>query len=338
MSSSPATASSPGTMPAPAPAVAPRPGLRRLLDRPGHRAVRRAAIASLVVNMGLVATGGAVRLTDSGLGCPTWPHCLNGTTHPPTAYHHWIELGNRWLISILFTVGVVTVLVAMRQRPRRRDVVRLSWLLLGAVPLQAVLGGITVLTHLNPWVVMLHFLASMGMVAVATALVRRASEGDGPPAVVAPLLLRRLVYGLAAVVAGVLALGTIVTGSGPHAGDETAKRTGLDPVQITQLHADAVFLLVGLTVALVVALAVVGAPKQLEKAARLLLVAELAQGVIGYVQYFTQLPSGLVELHLVGATVIAAAATWLCLSLRERGADDEPTSTADRAATVVVTR
>ncbi len=101
--------------------------------------------------MGLVATGGAVRLTDSGLGCPTWPHCLGGTRHPPTAYHHWIELGNRWLISILFAVGVATVLVALRQLPRRRDVVRLSWLLLGAVPLQAVLGGITVLTHLNPW-------------------------------------------------------------------------------------------------------------------------------------------------------------------------------------------
>lgn len=325
MSSSPATASSPGTVPVPGLASAPRGGLRRLLERPGPATVRRAAIASLVVNMGLVATGGAVRLTDSGLGCPTWPHCLNGTAHPPTAYHHWIELGNRWLISILFAVGLLTVLAVLRQQPRRPDLVRLAWLLLGAVPLQAVLGGITVLTHLNPWVVMLHFLASMAMVAVATLLVRRAGEGDAAPVTVAPLLLRRLVLGLAALVGVVLVLGTIVTGSGPHAGDETAKRTGLDPVLVTQLHADAVFLLVGLTVALVVALAVVGTPWRVQKAARWLLAAELAQGVIGYVQYFTKLPSGLVELHLIGATTIAVATTWLWLSLRERTTGDAGT-------------
>jgi cytochrome c oxidase assembly protein subunit 15 len=269
--------------------------------------------------MALVATGGAVRLTDSGLGCPTWPHCLGGTTHPPTAYHHWIELGNRWLISILFAVGVATVLIAMRQRPRRPDVVRLAWLLLGAVPLQAVLGGITVLTHLNPWVVMLHFLASMAMVAVATLLVRRTGEGDAPAVPATHVLLRRLVYGLAGIVAVVLVLGTVVTGSGPHAGDETAKRTGLDAAGVTQLHADAVILLVGLTVALVVALGVAATPWRVEKAARWLLVTELAQGVIGYVQYFTKLPSGLVELHLIGATTVAAATAWLCLSLRDRG-------------------
>jgi cytochrome c oxidase assembly protein subunit 15 len=274
--------------------------------------------------MGLVATGGAVRLTDSGLGCPTWPHCLGGTRHPPTAYHHWIELGNRWLISILFIVGVLTVLVAMRQRPRRPDVVRLAWLLLCAVPLQAVLGGITVLTHLNPWVVMLHFLASMAMVAVATLLVRRTGEGDGPPVAVTHLLLRRLVYGLSGLVGAVLVLGTVVTGSGPHAGDETAKRTGLDPVLVAQLHADAVFLLVGLTVALVVALGIGAIPWRVQKAARWLLATELAQGVIGYVQYFTKLPSGLVELHLIGATTIAAATAWLCLSLRDRGAAPSP--------------
>src|SRR4051812_5032424 len=302
----------------PAPALPTR--LAWLRERPGPRVVRGAAIATLVANMALVATGGAVRLTDSGLGCPTWPHCLTAKAHAPTAYHHWIELGNRLLITVLIAIGLLMLTVALRSRPRRRDVVRLSWVLLGAVPLQAVLGGITVLTHLNPWVVMLHFLASMAMVAAATLLVRRTGEGDGPPVPVAPVLLRRLVYGLSALVGAVLVLGTIVTGSGPHAGDETAKRTGLDPVLVTQLHADAVFLLVGLTVALVVVLAVVATPWRVEKAARWLLAAELAQGVIGYVQYFTKLPSGLVELHLVGATIIAAATTWLCLSLRDRAA------------------
>ncbi len=280
--------------------------------------MRRAAVATLIANMALGATGGAVRLTDSGLGCPTWPRCLGSTAHAPTAYHHWIELGNRLLISVLLAVGVVTLVTALLSRPRRADLVRLSWLMLGAVPLQAVLGGITVLTHLNPWVVMLHFLASMLMVATATLLVRRAGEGDEPAQSVTLPLLRTLVYGLAALVAVVLVLGTVVTGSGPHAGDETAKRNGLDPVLVTQLHADSVFLLVGLTVALVVTFAAMRAPAPVNRAVRLLLAVELSQGVVGYLQYFTGLPTGLVEVHLIGATAIAAATTWLALSLRVR--------------------
>jgi cytochrome c oxidase assembly protein subunit 15 len=284
------------------------------------------AIATLVTNIALVATGGAVRLTDSGLGCPTWPNCLGGTPHPPTPYHHWIELGNRLLITVLTAVGVAMILVAVRARPRRRDVVVLSCVMLGAVPLQAVLGGITVLTHLNPWVVMVHFLASMAMIAVATVLLRRTGEGDQPPVRWTHPLVRRLVYALGAVVAAVLMLGTVVTGSGPHAGDVTAKRTGLDPQNVTQLHADAVFLLVGLTIALVVALAAIEAPSRVCRAARLLLAAELAQGVVGYVQYFTKLPSGLVEVHLVGAASIAALMTWLVVSLRDRGAVPETES------------
>jgi cytochrome c oxidase assembly protein subunit 15 len=284
----------------------------------GASTMRRLAVATLVANMALVATGGAVRLTDSGLGCPTWPKCLNGAAHQPTAYHHAIELGNRLLITVLLAIGVATLFAALLSRPRRRSVVRLSWLLLGAVPLQAVLGGITVLTHLNPWVVMLHFLASMLMVAAATLLVRRTGEGDAPPQLLTLPLLRNLVYGLAALVGVVLVLGTIVTGSGPHAGDETAKRNGLDPVQITQLHADAVFLLVGLTAALVVTLTALRAPTSVSRAARLLLGLELAQGVVGYVQYFTGLPAGLVEIHLVGATCTAAAMAWLALSIRTR--------------------
>ncbi|BEP15643.1 hypothetical protein acdb102_39540 [Acidothermaceae bacterium B102] len=300
--------------------------------------MRVAAIATLVANMALVATGGAVRLTDSGLGCPTWPHCLTGgTAHAPTAYHHWIELGNRMLITVLITIGVATVVVAMRSSPRRRDVVRLSWLLLGAVPLQAVLGGITVLTHLNPWVVMVHFLASMVMVAAATLLLRRTGEGDHPTQSLVLPLLRSLVYGLAALVGVVLVLGTVVTGSGPHAGDVTAKRNGLDPVLITQLHADAVMLLVGLTVALVVVFRAVKAPAQVNTAVRRLLAVELAQGVVGYVQYFTKLPSGLVEVHLVGATATAALTAWLVYSLRDRGPLLSPWTARDPAPEEVVT-
>src|SRR4051794_27233684 len=301
----------------PAPTLPTR--LARLRERPGPRVVRGAAIATLVANMALVATGGAVRLTDSGLGCPTWPHCLTAKAHAPTAYHHWIELGNRLLITVLIAIGLLMLTVALRARPRRPDVVRLSWLLLAAVPLQAVLGGITVRTHLNPWVVMIHFLASMLMVAAAVLLLRRTSEGDQPAQTLVLPLLQRLVYGLGGLVALVLVLGTVVTGSGPHAGDATAKRNGLDPVLITQLHADAVMLLVGLTVALVVVFRAVRAPAPVNTAVRRLLAVELAQGVVGYVQYFTKLPSGLVEVHLVGATATAALTAWLVYSLRDRG-------------------
>jgi heme a synthase len=294
--------------------------LAALRQRPSTLTMRRAAIATLVANMALVATGGAVRLTDSGLGCPTWPHCETaGTAHPPTAYHHWIELGNRMLISVLIAIGVATVAIALRSRPRRPDVVLLSWLLLGAVPLQAVLGGITVLTHLNPWVVMVHFLASMVMVAAATLLLRRTGEGDQDEQPLILPLLRRLVYGLSALVGVVLVLGTVVTGSGPHAGDVTAKRNGLDPVLVTQLHADSVMVLVGLTVALTVVFAAVRAPAHVNTAVRRLLAIELAQGVVGYVQYFTGLPSGVVEVHLIGATTTAALTAWLVFSLRDRG-------------------
>jgi heme a synthase len=223
------------------------------------------------------------------------------------------------------------LIVALRARPRRPDVVRLSWLLLAAVPLQAVLGGITVRTHLNPWVVMIHFLASMAMVAAAVLLLRRTSEGDQPAQTLVLPLLQRLVYGLGGLVAAVLVLGTIVTGSGPHAGDATAKRNGLDPVLITQLHADGVMLLVGLTVALVVVLSAVRAPAPVNTAVRRLLAVELAQGVVGYVQYFTKLPSGLVEVHLIGATATTALTAWLIFSLRDRGPLESPYAPGDAA-------
>ena len=126
-------------------------------------------------------------------------------------------------------------------------------------------------------------------------------------------------------------LGTVVTGSGPHAGDATAKRNGLDPVLITQLHADAVMLLVGLTVALVVVFRAVRAPAPVNTAVRRLLAVELAQGVVGYVQYFTKLPSGLVEVHLIGATATAALTAWLVWSLRDRGPLESPYRAGDPA-------
>jgi cytochrome c oxidase assembly protein subunit 15 len=180
---------------------------------------------------------------------------------------------------------------------------------------QAVLGGITVLTGLNPWIVAGHFLLSSVLVAVATVLWLRSREpGVGQLVVRRPIPL--LVRGIAAVTGLVLVIGTVVTGSGPHSGDPKAGRTGLDPALVSQLHADVVFLLIGLTVALLVALYATDSPGRVRRAARDLLIVELAQGVIGYVQYFTHLPIVLVLFHMLGAVLITAFAARLVWSVR----------------------
>jgi cytochrome c oxidase assembly protein subunit 15 len=280
------------------------------------RWMRPAAIASLVANIGIVVTGGVVRLTGSGLGCPTWPRCKGASFVPHRAMgiHGTIEFSNRMLTFAVAAVAIATFVVAWRYG--RASVLRLALLLAVGVPAQAVIGGISVLTDLNPWVVSLHLLVSLAMVCLATALLRRVGEGDGPPRLVVPTgaaWLARAVF-----VSGwvVLYVGTVVTGSGPHAGDANAPRNGLDPQALSQLHADVVFLLVGLSVAAVL-LSLAG-PPLVRRAAVMLLVVELAQGTIGFVQYFTGLPVVLVAFHLLGAALLAAAMTWLLLSVRDR--------------------
>jgi heme a synthase len=277
--------------------------------------VSRVALANAVANGAIVVTGGAVRLTDSGLGCPTWPRCTGNSLVPTRelAVHGAIEFSNRMITFVLTVVAVATVVAVFRSV--RRDLRVLAVVSLLGIPAQAVLGGITVLTKLNPWWVAGHFLLSSVLVAVATLLWLRSREPG-----VGQLLVRRpvaaLVSGIAAAAAAVLAVGTVVTGSGPHAGDAHSPRTGLDPEQVAQLHADLVFLLVGLTVALLVALAATDAPGRVRRAARDLLVVELAQGVIGFVQYFTHLPVVLVLVHMLGAVLITAYTTRLVWAVR----------------------
>ena len=190
------------------------------------------------------------------------------------------------------------------------------------IPAQAVLGGVTVLTGLNPWTVAAHFLLSMAIIAVTVALAWRAARPDGPARPVLGRELTWLVRAVVAVVALVLALGTVVTGSGPHAGDEAAARTGFDPETVSQLHADAVMLLVGLTVAAVLWLRAAGAPAEVRRAGAVLLGVELAQGLVGFVQYFTGLPVLLVGAHLIGACLVWIAAVRLLLATRTRAAGD----------------
>jgi len=273
------------------------------------------ALINVVANALLVVTGGAVRLTGSGLGCPTWPTCTDASLVPTKelAGHGVIEFGNRTL-TFLLTITAVAVLVVV-WRSARRDLRMLAVLSFLGIPVQAALGGITVLTGLNPWIVAGHFLLSMVIVAIATTLWLRSTEpGVGQLVVRRPIPL--LVTGIAVVTGAVLAIGTVVTGSGPHSGDPKAGRTGFDPELVSQLHADVVFLLIGLTVALLVALYATDSPGRVRRAARDLLIVELAQGVIGYVQYFTGLPIAVVLLHMLGAALITVAAARLVWSIR----------------------
>ena len=284
------------------------------------RWMRPAAIASLVVNIGIVVTGGVVRLTGSGLGCPSWPRCSGRSfvPHRELGIHGAVEFSNRMLTFVLVVVAVATFVVALSYG--RRSVLWLSVVLALGVPAQAVIGGISVLTDLNPWVVSLHLLVSLAMVGIAVAMIRRLEEGDGPARLLVPPGVAWLAR--AAFVVGwlVLYVGTVVTGSGPHAGDASSARNGLDPEKLSQLHTDLVFLLLGLTVAVVVMLRTLGTSPGALRAAVTLLLVELAQGVVGFVQYFTGLPVAVVVVHLLGAALVSAAMTWLLVAVRERSA------------------
>ncbi|GAA2585958.1 COX15/CtaA family protein [Winogradskya consettensis] len=284
--------------------------------------LRRLALASLIANIALVVTGAAVRLTSSGLGCPTWPKCTDESyvTTPEMGVYGVIEFGNRVLGILLGVIALATFIAAMLRKPRRRSLVTLSLIAGLGIPGQGVIGGITVLTDLNPWVVGLHFLLSMALIAYTYALWQRTKEGDGDPR---PLVVRPLRHlaGLTALASiAVILVGVIVTGSGPHAGDAGAKRNGLDPQTIAQAHADLVMLLIGLSVALWFALRAANAPAAAVRAAGLLIVVELAQGLIGFVQYFTHLPVLLVGAHLLGAALVWTATLNMLWKLRERPA------------------
>jgi heme a synthase len=287
-------------------------GLPAILLRPvlGPHALRRWAVASLVANIVIVVTGALVRLTASGLGCPTWPRCTDQSyvSHPELGVHGAIEFGNRLLTFVLILVAVLTWVSALLYRDGGRPRRDLRWLTAGlalGIPAQAVIGGITVLTQLNPFVVALHLLTSMVLIALSVWLVRRSrgmqAAAAGPGAVVAVRAAFVLVW-------VAVWLGTVVTGSGPHAGDAGAARTGFDGALVTHLHAFAVYGAVAATLAALYLLR--------SRAAVLLLAVELLQAVVGITQYHLGLPVGLVLLHLVGASLAVAAATNLHLSVR----------------------
>ena len=356
----PVTSTTPTPPPAtssdtPPPRRTPRAAVATLdatLERLRPRWTGRAVVANLVAQIGIVVTGGAVRLTGSGLGCSTWPQCEPGRFapefHAEMGIHPLIEFGNRTLTGVLVVLAIAVALLAGRDFSRSRGYRAWAWAPIIGVTVQAVVGGITVLVDLHPAVVGSHFLLSMLLVAVSAWLLVRSREGDGP---VVPLVDRR-VRALTSVLVGVgavmITLGVVVTGAGPHSGDEeVGYRFAVDPYAMARVHALSVWAFVG-TLGVVLALLVrarravvatyhrvdgleqpargVVAPPATPDAARplraglVLLGVTLAQGLVGYVQLFTGLPIALVNLHMLGAALLTAVLTLFVGAQRRRTA------------------
>ena len=297
-------------------------------------------MTNVVGQIGIIVTGGAVRLTESGLGCSTWPQCEPGqftpAFHEATTLHPFIEFGNRTLTGVLGLIAVAVFLVMIADSSRSR-----GYRMLGLIPglgviAQAVIGGVVVLLDLHPGWVSLHFGVSAALVAFSLYLLHRSAEGDGPPRVVVPAGARVLAWALGVLTAVVVALGVVTTGAGPHSGDsEVGYRLALDPALMSAWHAAAVWVfLLALAAYLVVLYRADGGPERggdddapstrpdplarARQAAWLLVAVTLAQGVIGYVQYLTGLPIVLVAAHMLGAGLLIAGTTRVFLTTRMR--------------------
>jgi len=268
----------------------------------------------LVFQTGIVLTGAAVRITGSGLGCPTWPECTYGSYTPVAgqaegAFHAWIEFGNRLLTFLLLFAAVAVVIYAIRKS--RRDLLWRALLQVLGILGQGVIGGITVLTDLNPLAVASHFILSIFLIAGAVSIVAR---GRSPLISVRPTETKVKVLAQAQVLLTfvVIVIGTLVTGSGPHAGDLDAPRLKLDERAITWLHADAVIALLGVSLALLVLSEI---SPETKRRVKIFFGVTLLQGLIGYIQYVLGLPELLVIVHVLGSTLVWIASWKIWLSI-----------------------
>ena len=262
-------------------------------------------------------TGSVVRVTGSGLGCPTWPQCFPGSLvpqpHPEIAtLHQWIEFSNRLLVGLVGLIGLGCLVVSLLVRPRRPRLVLLAATMPAGVVVQAVLGGVTVLTGLTWWTVAVHFLVSMVLVWLAVLLIAAFGEGDAPPCWHLPGPLRGLLYTATTTLAALLIVGALVTAAGPHAGAVTTPRLAVGVPALAHLHADLLIGFLGLLVGLGFALRAGGVPGRTWLRYLALICVVLAQGTLGVVQYLAGVPDVLVSLHVLGAAsvVVAMAALW----------------------------
>jgi cytochrome c oxidase assembly protein subunit 15 len=284
-------------------------------------AYKRITLVALFALGFIIITGGAVRLTGSGLGCPDWPNCDNGRLVAPLEKHAMVEFVNRTVTGLVSVAVIVAVLASFRRRPYRKDLVWLSLGLVGGVLGQIVLGGLTVLFDLAPPLVMGHFLLSIAILADAVVLHWRAGQPDA--GAVAPLTpvapeVRALGRLVTAITALVVFLGTVVTAAGPHGGDEETPRLDVPLHRAAQIHGFSVVLLIGLVVTVLVLLRRSGAPAGDRRRGSVLLAVLLGQGAIGYVQYFTGVPALLVGFHIAGAVAVWSAAVRFQLGLGPR--------------------
>jgi cytochrome c oxidase assembly protein subunit 15 len=283
------------------------------------RAVRLIALVVVVGYALLVVTGGAVRLTGSGLGCPDWPTCYQHHITAQLSFHPMVEFLNRLVTVAVSVVSVLALLMALLRAPRRRDLTLLGLGLVGALLAQIVLGGLVVLFKLNPYLVSVHFVLTIAVLANAVAMYHRAGIPDTAAATRPhPTVSRDLVWLVRLLVANLVVLtllGTVVTGSGPHAGARNAKRFPIAFRDIAELHSSIAWLLVGITAASLIAFHHAKATEATQRRLRLFFELVMIQGALGYTQYFLHDSAVVVELHLAGVTCLWLALLGLYLSL-----------------------
>jgi len=297
---------------------------------PSLRAQRIIAFLVILTQGGIAVTGAIVRVTASGLGCPTWPQCFPGSFTPvPHAevagIHQAVEFGNRMITFLVVLTAALAVLAVTRAR-RRREVLIYAWLMPASTVAQAVIGGITVLTGLLWWTVAIHLLASMTMVWLAVLLYVKIGEPDDDTAGISsesvPKPLRYLTASTAVALAAQLVSGTLVTGAGPHAGDKSitqpVPRLQVEITTLVHLHSSLLVAYLALVVGLGFGLLAVHAPRPVIIRLGVLVVLVCAQGLVGTVQFFTGVPAALVAVHVLGAAACTAATAALWASLRER--------------------
>ena len=302
----------------------------RLVDTlpvPSLRTQRIVAALVILTQGGIAVTGAIVRVTASGLGCPTWPQCFPGSFTPvPHAevagIHQAVEFGNRMLTFLVVLTAAAAVIAVTRAR-RRPEVVRYAWLMPASTVAQAIIGGITVLTGLLWWTVAIHLLVSMAMVWLSVLLYAKIGEpDDGEPVALVPRALRQLTALSAVALSAVLVTGTMVTGAGPHAGDKSLERPvprlEVEITTLVHMHSTLLIAYLCLLVALGFALVAVRAPRPVMTRLGVVVVLVIAQGTLGAVQFFTGVPEALVALHVAGAGACTAATAALWASMRER--------------------
>jgi len=299
-------------------------------------AYRRVTIVAAILVAVIIVTGGAVRLSDSGLGCPSWPNCASGqlTAHAQSDSHQWIESLNRMFTGLVSVAVIVAVLGSLVRVPKRMDLVWLSVGLVAGVFAQAVLGGLTVLFDLKPGFVMAHFLLSIVLLTDALVLVRRAGQPDAPAHAQPVVTHRTVTLGRALLVlaGAVLVTGTVVTGAGPHSGggkQHDVSRFDLRIPDVARVHGTTVMVFLAAVLAMVWLVRRDRAPHQVQQRVTVLLVVLVAQAAVGYVQYFNNIPAVLVGVHIAGATAVWSATVVLYLGFFERRIDTPIAPRAD---------